>query len=127
MSVFRSEDKIIEFVVTDTETGTAVDLDSADGIIILLYQFADKPLDKYSVIATAGYKDIRVTNAAAGTMEISFEGVVSVLAIDKPLYADIKMRFPNVNFPLGYQDIIAGKVEIDLMADSPLKFTQVPT
>lgn len=127
MSVFRSEDKIIEFTVTDSETGAALDLDTADGIIIMLYQFADKPMDQYSSVVSAGYKEIRLTTPASGIMEISFEGTISKLAIDKPLYAEIKMRFPNANFPLGYQDVIAGKVEIDLMADSPLKFTQVPT
>lgn len=124
--IFRSEDKIIEFVVTDEETGVAIDLSTPIGIIVLLYQFADRPLDKYSVNASSGYKDIRVTDDVNGKMEISYEAIVSKLAIDKPLYAEIKLRFTNANFPLGWQDLIAGKVEIDLMSDSPLKYTDVP-
>lgn len=124
--IFKSEDKIIEFTVTDEETGLPVDLNTPIGIIVMLYQFADKPLDKYSFVASSGYKDIRVTDHVNGVMEISYEGIISKLTNDKMLYAEIKLRFTNGNFPLGYQDIIAGKVEIDLMADSPLKYTAVP-
>lgn len=125
--IFKSEDKIIEFILTDSETGDPVDLDTADGIIIQLYQFADRPIDNFSSVTATDYKEIRLTAPSAGTMEISFEGSKSKLAIDKPLFAEIKLRFANANFPLGYQDVIAGKVEVDLMADSTLKFTEVPT
>lgn len=124
--IFRSEDRVIEFTVTDDTTALPFDLADAIGIVIMLYQFADKPLEQYSLIASAGYQDITITDAPNGVMEINYESAKSKMAIDKPLYADIKIRIQNANFSAGVQDLIAGKIEISLMADSPLKYTDVP-
>lgn len=128
MAIYRSEDKIIEFTITDQETGDPMDLSVAEmkGIVIFIYQFADKIIEKYSLVATAGYQDITITDDVGGKVEINYEGAKSKMAIDKPLYADIKLRYQNAAFTSGYQDLIAAKVEVDLMQDSVLKYEEVP-
>lgn len=125
--IYLSEDKIIEFTLTDSVTGLAFNLTGVAGILIKLYQNAGNVIEQYSYITTAGYKPIVLVGlATAGKVSLQLLAEKSKLLNDKPLFAEAKIKLPNVAFTSGFQDFIC-KSEIDLMADSILKYSTVPT
>ncbi|HKR03458.1 MAG TPA: hypothetical protein VJY62_02400 [Bacteroidia bacterium] len=132
--VHPSEDKVLEFLIVDDETGLPIDLTLTTGIlgmIIVLYHRAYKEIARYSLVSASGFKVITVldqTGADKGkcTIELAAAGS-KILSLEKIIYGEIKIKQVVSSFTGGSMDNIVSDIEISLSKDAQTKFIEVPT
>lgn len=108
----------IEVTITDNDTGAAIDLTNAEGILVALYGEGNRIFGKWSLVdkSAEGYGVVTITNAVAGIISVNLESSDSLNAIEKMAKMEIKIALPNNNFEDDIQisidtNIIIEKVE----------------
>jgi hypothetical protein len=124
----RGSDITVEFTITDSTSGDAIDLTNYPGIAVFLYQCGSKQiLKKYSRVVTAGYGTVTVTNATSGIFEIYVpRSITQKLNSANELRADIKLRRVDASGESGVMYSVASDVVVDLMKDSVSYSETVP-
>ncbi len=125
--IYKGEDKIIECLIVDEETGDPFDISTAAGILIFIYQYTDKIIEQYSFFDTVGYKKINfVTDGTDGKIFFEYLNDKSKLTNERYLIAEVKIKRVNDDFDSGFQNLVC-KITIDLMSDCQTKNTDVPS
>lgn len=105
----------LEVTITDNDTGAAIDLTNAEGILVALYGEGNRIFGKWSLVdkSAEGYGVVTITNAVAGIITMYLQGDDSLNAIEKMAKLEIKVALPNANFDDNIQISIDTNIAIE--------------
>lgn len=105
----------IEVTITDTDTGTPIDLTNATGLLIGLYGEGRRLFGKWSLVdkSAEGYGDVTITNAVGGVVSVALEANDSLKAIEKMAKLEVLVTFANPMFANSVQVSIDTDIEIE--------------
>ena len=108
----------IEVTITNEDTGLALDLTSASGILVGLYGEGKKIFGKWSLVAKAGFGDVIITDAINGIISVFLEATDSMKALEKMAKLEVVVALPNPDFIGSLQVSIDTNIEIELVERS---------
>lgn len=114
----RSSSRTVEFTITDSDTGLAIDLSTVVRLLIFIYQDGKKIIDKFAYPNTTGYTEINVTNAAAGICEVYLNKSDTRDALNKKLFAEVNLDINDSNFEDNTATLIESDLELEEVEDS---------
>jgi hypothetical protein len=105
----------IEVTITDTDTGTPIDLTGATGLLVGLYGEGRRLFGKWSLVdkSAEGYGDVTITNAVGGVISVALEATDSLKAIEKMAKLEVLVTFNNPMFTNSTQISIDTDIEIE--------------
>lgn len=105
----------IEVTITDTDTGTPIDLTDATGLLVGLYGEGRRLFGKWSLVdkSAEGYGDVTITNAVGGVISVALEATDSLKAIEKMAKLEVLVTFNNPMFTNSTQISIDTDIEIE--------------
>lgn len=108
----------IEVTITDSETGSPIDLTNVTGILIGLYGDGKRLFGKWSLNAKDGYDDVTITDAINGVVEVSLSSNESINALEKLAKMEVLITFLNPNYNDDTQINIATDIELEVVKRS---------
>lgn len=113
----------IEVTVVNEDTGTALDLTSATGILVALYNNARAVIAKWSFVdrSAEGFEPLIVSDAVAGKITLYLNSDESVTGLEKMAKLEVKVAFNNPVFDGSKQISVATEVEIEPFERSVLE------
>ena len=75
-TIFQGEDKKFEITITDA-AGTAIDLNTIDGIIIYVIDKYEKTIKKYSLNAQSGFEALTISDAGNGKVTFKLQSATT--------------------------------------------------
>lgn len=100
------------------DAGAALDLTTADGILVGAYNDGKRVFAKWSLVTKAGYGDVVITNAVGGIIKVALQTNESIRAIEKNSRLEVVVSFPNALFDNNTQVSIDTNIELELIESS---------
>lgn len=103
--ILQGADQDVEITVRDADNAV-YDMSGATKLAVVLMYEDYTILAKYSKNASAGWKDLDVIDAATGKLAFKIESSETLDALEGRIYAEVKARFPDVDYEDGYNDLL---------------------
>lgn len=103
--ILQGADQDVEITVRDADNAV-YDMSGATKLAVVLMYEDYTILAKYSKNASAGWKTLDVTNAATGKLAFKIESSETLDALEGKIFAEVKARFPDVDYEDGYNDLL---------------------
>ena len=117
-TILRGEDKVIHFVLSN-ENGTALDLTTLAGyIVILYYKEGGAVLKKYSKNTLSGYSGVVAVSDVDGTFDINLQSEDTKTANIGIIHAELKTQVVNAGFSSSTFHTVVRGLEIGEVSDA---------
>jgi hypothetical protein len=116
--IYKGGDKKIELTISND--GEPLDLTTLAGYIVVIYnKLNNNVVQKYSKNAATGYKDILVTNAPEGIIQVNLQvSEIANLSEGTEIDAEIKTQVTDAAFENStFQSLVRG-IEIGVIKES---------
>lgn len=123
--ILQGADIDVELEVRDADNAL-YDLSGATKLAVVLMYEDYTILEKYSKNASAGWKVLDVTNAATGKLAFKIESAETLDAVEGKIFAEIKARFPDVDYADGYYDMLGQGIYIGEIVKSVTNSLTIP-
>jgi hypothetical protein len=100
------------------DAGTALDLTTADGILVGAYNEGKRVFAKWSLVSKANYGPVVVSNAVGGIIKVALQTNESIRAIEKNSRLEVVVSFPNPLFDDNTQVSIDTNIELEIVESS---------
>jgi hypothetical protein len=120
MAIITDTDQEIEIIIND-ESCNPIDLTGFSGIVVDIFQKGCH-IDKFSLNAQAGFRQLVITDAPNGKFEIylnadQLNGCIN----SQPIYYEVKTEAVNLNFDGGVENKSTGIVELGTLEKTNTK------
>lgn len=123
--ILQGADIDVELEVRDADNAL-YDLSGATKLAVVLMYEDYTILAKYSKNASSGWKELDVTDAATGKLAFKIESAETLDAVEGKIFAEIKARFPDVDYADSYYDMLGQGIYIGEIVKSVTNSLTIP-